>query len=164
MKHHRFGIIAALVLALAVPLAQAIERGSSPAGVEYVSGGVGDAELRALHTERGKYSFWLTTAALKSGAHLASVRVRIVDTKSRQTVLEHTMDGPWLFAALPLGRYEVEAALLNTATGRLEVQRGVTTIHPGDHHQMLLYFATSDEVSGEPGPFEGNPYKDPPKK
>jgi len=86
------------------------------------------------------------------------VKVRITETDSGKRVLEHTMDGPWLFADLPLGRYEVEAILLDERTGRLEIQRGTTGIHAGDHHQMLLYFSTGDEVGEGRSPLPGNPY------
>jgi hypothetical protein len=39
------------------------------------------------------------------------------------------------------------------------VRRGLTTIHPGDHHQMVLYFDAGDEVGTENQPaLPGNPY------
>ena len=153
--------LALLLLAgLALPVA-ALQRGTSAAGVEYASGGVSHEEQLALHAERLNHSFWLTTAARRTGAHLAGVRVRIRETGSNRLVLEHVMDGPWLFAALPLGRYEVEAILHAEDLGRIEVQRGITTIHAGDHHQMLLYFSTSDEVGEDTKPMPGNPYDGP---
>jgi hypothetical protein len=90
----------------AIP-AQAIDRGASSTGIAFVTGGVGYSELQSLNDERKGYSFWLTTAAKGSGAYLAAVRVRIIDSKTRLPVLEQTMDGPWLFAALPHGRYDI---------------------------------------------------------
>ncbi|HET7526662.1 MAG TPA: hypothetical protein VFK10_12025, partial [Burkholderiaceae bacterium] len=88
-----------------------------------------------------------------SGAHLAGVKVRIAD-ESGKRVLEHTMDGPWLFADLPLGRFEVEAFVLDERTGRLEVQRGSVGIHAGDHHHMVFYFNTGDDVGEDRAPSE----------
>jgi hypothetical protein len=85
------------------------------------------------------------------------VRVRIREADGGMRVLEHVMDGPWLFADLPLGRYEIEAILLDERLGRLEIQRSSTTIHSGDHHQMLLYFSTGDEVGEDRAPLPGNP-------
>jgi hypothetical protein len=39
------------------------------------------------------------------------------------------------------------------------VERGLTTIHPGDRHQMLLYFDTGEAIGErEPGPPAANPY------
>ena len=115
----------------------------------YVSGGVGHSELAELNAEKQGYSFWLTTASKGSGSYLAAVRVRILDTRTQVPVLEHTMDGPWLFAALPVGRYEVQASYYMPGQGPVQLQKQTTTIHPGDHHQMVLYFETGDEVSPE---------------
>jgi hypothetical protein len=138
--------LAWLGLCLTVPVALAIDRGTTPAGVEYASGGSTYEELDAMRVERQRYSFWLTTAVRGSGAYLAGVKVRIADDAGRR-VLDHTMDGPWLFADLPLGHFEVEAFVLDERLGRLDVERGSVTIHAGDHHRMVLYFSTGDDVS-----------------
>jgi hypothetical protein len=137
----------------------AVERGTTNTGVAYVSGGVGQSELAALTEEKNSYSFWLTTAAKGSGSYLAAVRVRIVKADTRQPVLEHTMDGPWLFAALPIGRYEVEASYSETPGGSTQSLKQATTIHRGDHHQMMMYFDTKDTVDkSSETPFKSNPY------
>jgi hypothetical protein len=141
------------------PSAYAIERGSTGAGIAYVSGGVGQSELVALNEEKKNYSFWLTTAAKGSGSYLAAVRVRIVTAGTRLPVLEHTMDGPWLFAALPKGSYEVEASYTERPGSPLQTTRKTTTIHPGDHHQMVLYFDSNDAVDkGSEPAFKASPY------
>ena len=151
--------VVALTLAAWFPAANAIERGMSPAGVAYASGGVSHSELQELHARRQDFSFWLTTAALKSGAHLADVSVRITPLRGSQPVLDHMAAGPWLFAALPPGRYQVEATFRPAADRPMQVRTGLTTIHPGDHHQMVLYFDTGDEVGAENQPaVPGNPY------
>ena len=75
-------------------------------------------------------------------------------------VLEHRMDGPWLFAKLPVGRYEIEATLQDLALGRIEIERGSTTIHANDRHQMLLYFDTGEAIGERaPGQRPPNPYE-----
>jgi hypothetical protein len=156
-------IACCLGLCLLAPLtsAQAIERGTTPTGIAYVSGGVGQSELVAMNEEKKNYSFWLTTAAKGSGSYLAAVRVRILDARSRQSVLETTMEGPWLFAALPKGRYEVEATLAADGGGPAQTLKKSTTIHPGDRHQMVLYFDTNDLVgSKDETPFTTSPYTD----
>jgi len=151
--------VVALTVAVWFPSVMAVEHGVSPAGVAYASGGVSHSELQDLHAKRQDYSFWLTTAALKSGAHLADVAVRVTPLRGGKPVLEHTMAGPWLFAALQPGRYQVEASYRPDPSRALQVRRGVTTIHPGDHHQMVLYFDTGDEVGTENQPaLPGNPY------
>ncbi len=155
---HRLCLAATVVLAAAP--AFALQRGTSPTGVAYVSGGVGEDEQQLLHGQRRDYSFWLTTAVRRTGAHLAGVLVRIRDADSGLLVLDTRMDGPWLFAKLPLGRYEIEATRQDLALGRIEVQRGTTTIHPNDHHQLLLYFDTGEAIGErEPGSRPLNPYE-----
>lgn len=149
MKRSLSAIVAAVLLLgqglLAAPAA-AMQRGESPAGVAWVSGGVGLDEIERLQAERPNFSFWLITAALRSGAYLADVRVRIVELESRRVVLERVLDGPWLFANLPVGRYEVEAVHQPPGRARLEIQRGTTQIHPNDRHQMVLYFADPENA------------------
>ena len=149
--------IALLSVALlaAAGAAGAVESGRTAAGVPFASGGVSSGELSALHRERENYSLWVVTAAAKSGAFLADVRVRVRDGEGR-LVFDDRMAGPWLFIDLPLGRYEVEAQLDGN------VQRHVTTVHRGDHHQMFFYFDTGDEVSPDrPDAGLANPYDGP---
>ena len=71
-----------LSLSLMANFAHGTERGTSATGVAYASGGASDEELEALRAERLKYSFWLTTAARRSGAYLARVRVRINEAEA----------------------------------------------------------------------------------
>lgn len=136
---------AALALALS---AGATVRGTTPEGIAWATGGVGEAEKTELRARRADYSLWLTTAALRSGAHLDGARVRVRDLADGRLVLELVLDGPWLFAALPVGRYEIEA-IVQMDNGRLLIERGTTTIHAGDRHEMVLYFATGDAISDD---------------
>jgi hypothetical protein len=108
-----------------------------------VSGGVSSEEQAVLYAQRQHFSLWVITAAKKSGAYLADVRVKVTDTQ-RRVVLDAPLDGPWLFVDLPVGRYVI-AAQLNGQT-----QQHVTTIHPGDHHQAFFYFDVDADVL--PGP------------
>lgn len=148
-----------LALGVAALPAAALQRGTSATGVDYVSGGVGDDEQKLLQAQRRDYSLWLTTAVRGSGAHLAGVLVRIREAETGLLVLDHRMDGPWLFAKLPVGRYEIEAIRQELALGRIEIERGSTTIHPNDRHQMLLYFDTGEAIGErEPGQRPPNPY------
>jgi hypothetical protein len=141
-----------LICAACAAAAWSMQSGRTPQGLAYASGGVSDEELVALHAKRDAYSFWVVTAALTSGAHLAEVSIKIRDA-SQRTVFSGQLDGPWLFIDLPLGRYEVEAALAG------QIQKRFTTIHRGDRHQMFFYFNTGDNVAPAPrGPFETNPY------
>jgi len=158
--------VVALTLGAWFPAALATERGIAPSGVAWASGGVSHSELQDLHARRQDYTFWLTTAALRSGAHLADVQVRIqrVGSTADTPVLACTMSGPWLFANLPPGRYVVEARY-QADGGPAQVRRGITTLHAGDRRQMVLYFDTGDEVGLESTPaFPRNPYDDAPTR
>jgi hypothetical protein len=134
--------------------ASAAHNGTTMQGRPFVSGGISAEELATLHADRERYSLWVITAARKTGAHLADVEIKVWDAKKSLVLLER-MEGPWLFVDLPLGGYTIEAALRGT------VQRHVTTIHRGDHHQAMFYFDVDAEVSPEPqSPFVDSPYGD----
>ena len=152
-----FGVLC-FMASVAFPV-MATDRGTTSTGIAFVSGGVGHSELSMLMEEKKNYSFWLTTASKGSGAYLTAVRIRIINTSTRQTVLEHTMDGPWLFAALPPGRYAVQASYSPSAEGAAQALQQSTTIQAGVRRQMLLYFDTRDTVGKDEDPASKfNPY------
>jgi hypothetical protein len=132
-------LVASLVAALGTSAAFALSEEKSPQGWAFLDGGVSRSEIESMDAEKGKYSLWIITAARVSGAYLADVDVSIADEKGAK-VFERRLQGPWLFIDLPLGRYEVSGRV-----GQKTVSR-VTTIHPGDHHQMVLYFDVPAEV------------------
>ncbi len=146
----RLGVVLALMLGAG--LACANDRGQTSAGWSYVSGGVTYEEQVELHAGRHAYSLWVVTAARKSGAYLADVRVHVRDAAQHE-VFDRALDGPWLFLDLPPGAYTIEAVLGG------QTQRGRTTIHRGDHHQLFLYFDVDEQVGeDQPPPVAGNPY------
>jgi hypothetical protein len=148
-----------LVLMSAVFPVHAIDRGTTATGMAFVSGGVGHSELLMLAEEKKNFSFWLTTASKGTGAYLDAVQIRIINTRTRQPVLEHKMDAPWLFTALPAGRYEVEASYSQSAEGSAQVIKKSATIQALVLRQMLLYFDTRDTVGKDDDPaFKFNPY------
>jgi hypothetical protein len=130
--------------------AQAAQAGAAPADVEVVSGGVGETDQQALREQQGHFSFWLISAAQGSGEYLSGVHVTVTDLRSKQTVVDHTMDGPWLLAALPPGRYAVEAVYRSSdATPEQKVKKA-TTIRAGTKlRQMLVYFKSAEAVGTE---------------
>lgn len=136
--------LAALLLASLLAIASAspvlaLTRGASSQGWAFLAGGVGRGEIDSMEAERGKYSLWIITAARLSGAYLADVEISITNDTGA-TVFERRLEGPWLMVDLPLGRYEVQARV-----GQ-ESQRRVTTIHRGDHHQMVFHFSVDADV------------------
>lgn len=136
------GLGAALVsaaLAVSAVQASAATSGQSAQGWAFLDGGVGQTETESMEAARGKYSLWIMTAHRTSGAHLADADVTIFNDK-REQVFARRLEGPWLMIDLPLGRYEVRAHYGD------ETQSRTTTIHPGDHHQVIFYFNAAAEV------------------
>jgi hypothetical protein len=152
------GALAAVTFALALAPSPAIAatKGTTPAGVAWETGGIGDEEIAAMRSRFANYDLWLTTASHPSGAFLAGVHVHVRDAKG-ELVLNVDLDGPWLLAKLPPGRYEIEATLLAPDTGRMEVHRHTTDISGKGLRQVVLYFATEDEVSPEQAPLPTAP-------
>lgn len=126
-------LAAAALAALALSANAAIERGNV-AGVAYAMGGIGLGERSELQAQRGQYNLWVSTAA-RSGAYLANVELRIVEESSGRVLLEGTMNGPWLFADLPPGRYTIEA---KTASGGQSLKRQVR-VQKGLRHEVLHF-------------------------
>lgn len=136
------GLALGLAGLLACGAAFALQQGVTAEGRLFVTGGVSDSEVAVLQSRRSEFSLWVVTAARRSGAYLADARVTITSEPRQRVVFDGSLDGPWLMVDLPLGRYIVEAR----SNG--QVLKQVTTIHAGDHHQIVFHFETGDEVLG----------------
>ncbi len=77
-------------------------------GVSYISGGVGSDSVRAMRQVEGAYNLRLLFAVQGSGEYLANVRVKLLDHKGN-TVLDAMSDGPYFYAKVPPGHYQVVA-------------------------------------------------------
>lgn len=114
-----------------------------------ISGGIGESERNAMLEQKSRYNLWVRTAAKRSGAYLSDVRIRILELPGKKSVLEHTMDGPWLFAPLAPGRYEIEASYRDNPDGPEQKLRQTTTLRVGGHQEVIFYF-DSTETTGPP--------------
>ncbi|MGB1581098.1 MAG: hypothetical protein ACPHER_06295 [Nevskiales bacterium] len=77
---------------------------TSAAGIQYVVGGIGSEERKAM---RSQYRFKLRVEhALKNGSYSAGMHIRIDDAQGRE-LLETLIDGPWLLVDLPAGEYQL---------------------------------------------------------
>lgn len=152
-------LLAAVSLVLLSQTATALERSQTESGIRYVSGGIGQSELTALHAERSHYSLWVATVAKGSGAYLSDAQLRIASLDGNRVILEYTMDGPWFFAALPPGRYEVSATLRPDGADAAETITRDVRIQRGSLRQAVLRFISSADVAAErERPFNGNPF------
>ncbi len=87
--------------------------------VEFVSGGVSDAEQQAIRERAGDFDLWITVAR-SDGAYLSDVDVSVDNTNGR-TILDTTTRGPSLLVDLPKGTYEVTAKADGWQSQRLQV-------------------------------------------
>jgi hypothetical protein len=133
---------------LAAGSAQATQQGTTTDGSQYLSGGVSQDERDALKAQRDHFSLWIVTAQQKTGAYLSAVHLTITDAQ-KKLVFDAPLDGPWLLVDLPLGTYRVGAEFEGQS------QHRATTVHTGDHHQVMFYFSGSGDspsVSPSVGP------------
>ena len=102
--------IALSLLAFSTPsLPAADEINVRQAGdIAYVSGGVSEEARESLQSLAPRFNVKLVLAT-KTGAYLSDVAVAVDDAAGKR-VLEAKSDGPWFFAKLPPGRYQVAAA------------------------------------------------------
>ncbi|MFZ6741665.1 hypothetical protein ACO0LC_00385 [Undibacterium sp. JH2W] len=116
----------------------------SQKGITCVSGGIGSSEREELQQQTGQYNFWLRTVANKSGAYLADIKIIVRDEKTKSVLLSTAMDGPWLFLALPEGRFEVEAHYHDNVKRADQIIKKLTDIKKGSQRQMMMYFEASN--------------------
>ena len=134
----------ALALALslaciaAMPAVHAMVEGRTSQGGAFVSGGIDVGERDALAARRAQASLRITTAARGSGAYLADVQMRIV-ARDGATVLDTTLDGPWLLVDLAPGDYRVQAV-----EGTQSLERQVR-IRAGAAREIVFYFEAPAE-------------------
>lgn len=99
-----------LLLALsAAPVLAASPEARQAGSVPYVSGGVGFEERDALSASARQYNLKLIFAAREYGSYMSDVRVHIQGARGAD-VLEAVAEGPWFFAKLPPGTYQVTAS------------------------------------------------------
>ena len=107
-----------LALITCVALAPAVS--AQAADVPHISGGIGSAEREELGTKEPDYNVKIVTA-MKSGEYLSGVVV-VIESATKQPMLETTMAGPILLAKLPPGSYTIKAT-----AGGATLTRTVTT-------------------------------------
>lgn len=137
-------------------------RGKTDNGLDILSGGISVEDRVLMHRERGAYSLWVATVAKPSGAYLADAKLRIVNLDNQSVALDRAMEGPWLMAALPAGRYEVLATWKGDGSGTDQTLSSRVTVPKTGQRQVVLRFDSSAQVSPDmDGPFQGNPFGSP---
>lgn len=86
-----------------------IKTKKSDSGVKYVSGGIGQDEILYMLSAFNNYSLKLTNfRGQGKRAYLSRVKVQVNNSKG-DPVLTETTHGPFLFADLPAGDYQIKA-------------------------------------------------------
>lgn len=139
--------------------AAGIVRTRTAGGLELLSGGITIDERVTMRAESAGYSLWVSTVAKPSGAYLADVDLRIVQTKGKASILERKMEGPWLFVALPEGSYEVSATFRADGADKPQTITTRVTVPKTGQRQAVLRFDSNANVGPEThSPSKGNPF------
>ena len=134
-------------------------RGATDSGLTILSGGSTVGDRVTMHAEKSAYSLWVATVARPSGAYLADAKLRIVNLGDKSVALERTMEGPWLMAALPAGKYEISATYKAAAGSSAHTLSNRVTVPKSGQRQVVLRFDTNDTVASDMDrPFKGNPF------
>lgn len=99
-----------MILLSSVGAAQAQQIAALPDSqsmLPFISGGIGESEVRELESVQNDYNLKLTLAA-ENGMYLADVPVRITD-KQGNVMVDTVSEGPILLTQLPPGTYKVTA-------------------------------------------------------
>jgi len=102
-------------------------------GTQYVTGGIGQRQQKAMQAIRQDYSLRLTFARPKSGNYLADIKV-IIKNEKDDTVLDVTSPAPLLFVKLPAGTYQVMADF----EGKQQIKKAI--IKEGHPRGLVYYF------------------------
>lgn len=135
MKNARKAAVAcALAAAQALAWAQvSVQSGQTLRGEPFLAGGIGQDEIAAMRLARSGYGLSVMTAARRSGAFLADVRLRIAE-EGGEVAFDRVLPGPWLLVGLRPGKYALEASRGG------EVQKATITVAPGVTREQMFYF------------------------
>ncbi len=95
-----------LLFCLQVNAQQTSLKPQTQGDITFVSGGVGEDEIKAMRAIKGEYNLHLLFAVRGTGEYVSDVKVRIADQHGK-TLLETVSNGPDFFAKLKPGHYEV---------------------------------------------------------
>jgi hypothetical protein len=102
--------------------------------VKVISGAVGLEDRNAMMAEYGQYNLHMAFAR-NNGEYLAGVKY-VIRRPSGAVVYEGTSDGPFVFAKLPTGSYDVSV----DSDGRMQKRRINVG---GGNKQPMIYFRWS---------------------
>lgn len=107
---------------------------TTPSGIKYVSGGIGEGPQNEMKGLKKNYNFHLTFARPHSGEYLANVKVTVENVKTHEKTLDVVSEGPLFLAQIPDGKYKV------TAEFEGKQQTKSTTIRKNLPRGIVFYF------------------------
>jgi len=128
----------ALALGLTIGCANAVFAQVQPQrfeSIEYITGGIGNAEQNEMKSAEKEYNLRMTFSAVKDQAFLSDVAVQIAD-KDNKKVFDVANTGPYLNVKLPDGKYEL------TATYKGETRKHAFTLAKGKTETAVLRWPT----------------------
>ena len=102
-------------------------------GIQYVSGGIGHDQQRAINKLRNEYNLHITFAQIKTGHFVSGVSVSIAN-KDGEQFADIDDAGPILLTDLPAGTYLIKARYEGAS------QDKVVTLNKGAHRQLYFYW------------------------
>ncbi len=139
MRHiQAFLATSALALGLTLGSVQTVLAQVQPQtyeSIQYMTGGIGNAEQNELKAAEKDYNLHMTFSAVKDQAFLSDVAVQILD-KSQKKVFDAPNTGPYLNVKLPEGSYEL------TATYKGENRKHAFTIGKGKTETAVMRWPT----------------------
>jgi len=122
MKMRHFVVVVLVNAAIAAPaVAQVMPAPETQNGIAFVTGGVGRDVAEAFRAAASDFNLRATFSG-RGGAFLAKVKVELKDAQGKALVTT-TTQGPFFFAKVPPGTYDLTASLRDqTAQRRLVVR------------------------------------------
>jgi len=77
-------------------------------GIPYVSGGMDEAEKKAMQKVANKYPMQLVFTGPDPAQELKGVKITVIDLR-KDKIIEAVADGPWFYFNPPSGRYTMQA-------------------------------------------------------
>ncbi|MCI5050073.1 MAG: hypothetical protein MRY32_07055 [Rickettsiales bacterium] len=117
-----------------------ISEKTTPEGVTYISGGVGSEEQGMLATQKPNYNLQIRVA-LTTGHYVSEATMTIKDA-SGAIVIEDEIEGPFFYAKLAPGKYNVSAIMFD------QTKNANVRIAKEGHRELVLRFKPSEFEDG----------------
>lgn len=137
LKSTLLTVIFATALAASPSLSWALDdamvKQTTPSGIEYIFGGVGEDRQKEMEEVRKDYNLRLTFAHKGSGEYLRDVNVTVENIKTHEKLVDVVSGGPLFFAQLPDGKYKVTADFMGK-------QKSKTVVIRKKHPRGIVYY------------------------